>query len=62
MLELDVPGFARWPQLQNAFSLGLHVAAHYLAYRFGMSFSQICASTCRFPDSVWLGLILDGAV
>ncbi|OAI41709.1 hypothetical protein AYO41_05295 [Verrucomicrobia bacterium SCGC AG-212-E04] len=54
--------FARWPQLQIAFSLGWYVEAYDLTYRNGMSFSQAGAPPFWFPDSVWLRLILSGAV
>ncbi|OAI41710.1 hypothetical protein AYO41_05300 [Verrucomicrobia bacterium SCGC AG-212-E04] len=58
MLEIDLLAFARWPQLQSYFALGLYVAAFYLAYRYGMAFSPECASPFWFPDSVLLCALL----
>lgn len=44
----------RWPALYGILGLCLFAAAYYLAYRYGMSFSDTIASPFWFPDSVLL--------
>jgi PAS domain S-box-containing protein len=45
-----------WPRIFAG--LGLFVIAYYLAYRFGMSFSQAVPSPIWFPDAVLLCALL----
>jgi PAS domain S-box-containing protein len=46
------------PFLRNIFELGVFSVAFYLAYRYGMSFSEASASPFWFPDSVLLSALL----
>src|SRR6476661_6037823 len=48
----------RSPQLRNVLGFCLFGTAFYFAYRYGMSFSQTCASPFWFPDSVLLCALL----
>src|SRR5215813_8871509 len=47
----------RWP-VRDLLGFGGFVAAFYVAYRYGMSFSQAAASPFWFPDSVLLCALL----
>ena len=44
--------------LRSAFELGAFATAYYVAYRYGMSFSEATASPFWFPDSVLLCALL----
>src|SRR5262245_59139279 len=48
----------RRPGLRGAFELGVFAMAYYVAYRYGMSFSEATASPFWFPDSVLLCALL----
>lgn len=50
--------FTSSPRLRAILGFCLFVTAFYLAYRYGMSFSQICAAPFWFPDSVLLCALL----
>ena len=52
------PSLARDRIFRELFAFGLYCLAYYLAYRFGMSFSQQSASPFWFPDSVLLSALL----
>ncbi len=58
-----VPGFGnrlvlRWPYLRDVLNCCLFVVFYSIAYRYGMSFSQSCASPFWFPDSIQLCALL----
>src|SRR5262249_13203789 len=48
----------RTPHLRALLTFCFFLAAFYFAYRYGMSFSQACASPFWFPDSVLLCALL----
>jgi two-component system sensor kinase FixL len=48
----------RWPLLRNVLNLCLFEGVFYFAYRYGMSFSQACASPFWFPGSVLVCALL----
>src|SRR5689334_23182730 len=51
-------GIVRSVQFRNVLGFCLFETAFYFAYRYGMSFSQTCASPFWFPDSVLLCALL----
>jgi two-component system, LuxR family, sensor kinase FixL len=60
---LDVPAhglgsLVRRTHAREVFWFAVFLAAYYLAYRFGMSFSQASASPFWFPDSILLCALL----
>ena len=56
---LDVPSVTRHRRwIRNLLSFTLLLAAFYVAYRYGMAFSQAVPSPFWFPDSVLLCALL----
>src|SRR4051794_28405574 len=48
----------RWPHVAAALWFLAFAMAYFFAYRFGMSFSQKCASPFWFPDAILLCALL----
>jgi len=57
-LRFRTSAAVRWPPFQIVLKFCLFEVAFYFAYRYGMSFSQVCASPFWFPDSVLLCALL----
>jgi two-component system, LuxR family, sensor kinase FixL len=58
LLQRGMSTFDGPRHLQDAAGFSVFVVAYYLAYRYGMSFSQVTASPFWFPDSVLLCALL----
>jgi integral membrane sensor domain MASE1 len=48
----------RWPLLRDVLNFCFFEAIFFIAYRFAMSFSHVCASPFWFPDSILLCALL----
>src|SRR5262245_38264273 len=53
-LEIERPGDPRTARIPELVGYALFAAGYWLAYRFGMRFSDVAASPFWFPDSALL--------